>query len=340
MPQSSGMKVLLVSNQNGDGKSIGNPILYRMMCTMREDERIEQVDFMPFKTGKTFSSLRQIAKAGRSYDLIHVHFGGIYALLVWFATYRVRVPKFITFHGTDIHAKAIKSARSLREKVKIRLNQWASFVCIMLFDRHGYVAEEMRQYVPRWIRQKTDGQAFIQPLGVDYQLFTSQNQQEAQRKLGVSGGKKVLFSDVSNTSVKRRDLAEKIVGNMGEDYQLLLMSGVSPDDVPTYVNACDLLLLTSDEEGSPNIIRECLALNKRVYSVDVGDARRQLQGLTNSLIISRDPNEAAQMILQNLEKDYTDDTRTTRRDILDFRQLNKGVISLYDKALKSKSKAA
>ena len=47
-----------------------------------------------------------------------------------------------------------------------------------------------------------------------------------------------------------------------------------------------------------------------------------------------------QMILQNLEKDYTDDTRTTRRDILDFRQLNKGVISLYDKALKSKSKAA
>ena len=115
----------------------------------------------------------------------------------------------------------------------------------------------------------------------------------------------MLFSDVSNTSVKRRDLAEKIVGNMGEDYQLLLMSGVSPDDVPTYVNACDLLLLTSDEEGSPNIIRECLALNKRVYSVDVGDARRQLQGLTNSLIISRDPNEAAQMILQNLEKDST-----------------------------------
>ena len=77
MSQSSGMKVLLVSNQNGDGKSIGNPILYRMMCTMREDERIEQVDFMPFRAGQAFSSLRQIAKAGRSSPMKWEYHGGI-----------------------------------------------------------------------------------------------------------------------------------------------------------------------------------------------------------------------------------------------------------------------
>ena len=307
---------------------------------MRDDERMENVDFMPFKAGEVISSLRHIAAAGKQYDLIHVHFGGLYALLVWVATCRVRVPKFITFHGTDIHAKAIKSAKSMKEKVKIRLNQWASFVSILLFDKHGFVAEEMQQYVPRWIRKKTNKSAFIQPLGVDYKLFTIQDQQEAQRKLGIHGGKVVLFSDVSNTSVKRRDLAERIVGYMGSDYQLLLMCGVSPDDVPTYVNACDLLLLTSDEEGSPNIIRECLALNKRVYSVDVGDARRQLQGLANSLIISRDPEEAAQMILHNLEKGYTDNTRNSHGDVLDFRQINKGIVDLYDQALGTKRKTA
>ncbi len=336
MPPSQGLKVLLVSNQNGDGQSVGNPILYRLVCTMRDDERIEAVDFMQFKAGAAISSLRQIASAGREYDLIHVHFGGLYALLVWMATRKVPCPKFITFHGTDIHAKAIKTAKSLREKIKIRLNQWASFVCIRLFDRHGFVAEEMQQYVPHNLRSRTLQRSFIQPLGVDYHLFTIQDQMEARKKLGIGEGKRVLFSDVSNTSVKRRDLAEKIVEYMGDDYQMLIMSGVSPNDVPVYVNACDMLLLTSDEEGSPNIIRECLALNKRVYSVDVGDARRQLQGLGNSLIISRTPQEAAKTILQNLEKPYTDDSRVKCRDILDFSRLNSRVIDLYSQVVKNK----
>lgn len=40
------------------------------------------------------------------------------------------------------------------------------------------------------------------------------------------------------------------------------MCGVKPDEVPYYINACEFALLTSDEEGSPNIIREVLSLNK------------------------------------------------------------------------------
>ena len=46
-----------------------------------------------------------------------------------------------------IHAKAIKTAKGLAEKAKIRLNQWASFACILLYKRHGYVAKQLLSFV-------------------------------------------------------------------------------------------------------------------------------------------------------------------------------------------------
>ena len=108
------------------------------------------------------------------------------------------------------------------------------------------------------------------------------------------------------------------------------MCGVKPSEVPLYINACDFLLLTSDEEGSPNIIRECLALNKPVFSVNVGDAALQLDGLINSRIINRNPTIAAKEIVETLNKPYSDNSRETHRNRLDFDCLNKEIIDIYD----------
>ena len=60
-----------------------------------------------------------------------------------------------------------------------------------------------------------------------------------------------------------------------DGYNLLAMCGVSPEQVPNYLNSSEAVLITSDIEGSPNIVREALALNKRVFSFDVGDVGKQ-----------------------------------------------------------------
>lgn len=135
---------------------------------------------------------------------------------------------------------------------------------------------------------------------------------------------------MQNTPIKRRDIAKAIVAKMGGKYKLLIMCGVKADIVPLYINAADFVLLTSDEEGSPNIIREALALNKRVYSVDVGDAAKQLKGLENSLIVSRNSLDAAKAILNNLDSAYCDNTRTKQEQVLDFKCINENVIDLYE----------
>lgn len=321
------MRVLLISNQHPNEQGVGNPIMDRMRNALEHDERIDKVDFEP--AFNSLGSMLSLRKKAKDFDIVHIHFGGLYALIIWLFLLGMNSKKFITFHGTDIHAKALKTAKSVRERIKIWLNQKASFLSICLFDKCGFVAQEMMEYVPKCLHGQLPIKAFVQPLGVDYSTFVPMDKDEAQAHLGLTKGHYVLFSDVSNTSIKRRDIAEAIVKELGEPYQLLIMSGVKPAEVPYYINACDFALLTSDEEGSPNIIREVLSLNKPFFSVNVGDSAMQLRGLNNSAIISRKPDEAAATINAYMKKTYTDETRAGKNDMLDFISINKGVISLY-----------
>lgn len=321
-------KILLVSNVKPNKDGVGNPIMVRMKSALDENPRIEMVEFLPFRN--SIFSLFEIRKKARNFDIVHVHFGGMYALAIWLFLIGVNKRKFITFHGTDIHAKAIKTARTAKLKLKIKLNQRASFWCIKLYNKCGMVSKEMMQYVPDKLKLKCQKKFFLQPLGVDYDLFVPLSTLEAQKKLGLEQGHYVLFSDVQNTPIKRRDIAKAIVAKMGGKYKLLIMCAVKADIVPLYINAADFVLLTSDEEGSPNIIREALALNKRVYSVDVGDAAKQLKGLENSLIVSRNSLDAAKAILNNLDSAYCDNTRTKQQQVLDFKCINENVIDLYE----------
>lgn len=323
------MKILLVSNQGYDNSGIGNPIMFRMKNALSKDPRISESEFLPIKNSiGCFLRVRNIAK---QYDIVHIHFGGLYALLIWFILIGIKTKKLITFHGTDIHAKAIKTAKSRKERIKIRINQISSFISIFLFTKSGFVSSDLINYVPKFIKKRFASRLFTQSLGVDYDLFRSIDKKEAQEHLGLPYGKYVLFSDVSHSPIKRRDIAETIINHLGNTFKMLLMCGVPSNEVPYYINACDFGILTSDEEGSPNIIRECLALNRPFFSVDVGDASTQLQGLENSAIISRSPIQAAKQIGMVIRKEYVDNTRISLREKLDFVEVSKAVVDLYSK---------
>ncbi len=326
------MKIAIVSNQIFTDGRVTNPVLTRMKKSMMRDERVEEVMLLP--VSYSFKGLTSIRSAVKLCDVVHVHFGGLYALAIWFFLIGVKRPKLITFHGTDIHAKAIKTEKKLLSKLKIKLNQYASFLSISAFDKVGFVAKEMEQYVPKSLNSILKKKSFLQSLGVDYHSFLLMRIEEAKVRLNLDDKKYALFSTISNTNIKRQDIAEAIIKELGEDFKLLVMCGVKPDEVPVYINASDFLLLTSDEEGSPNIIRECLALNKPVFSVNVGDAALQLNGLDNSQIIDRNPAVAAKEIIKTLNKTYIDNTREKLKYRLDFDCLNKSVIDIYEKLMK------
>jgi teichuronic acid biosynthesis glycosyltransferase TuaC len=77
---------------------------------------------------------------------------------------------------------------------------------------------------------------------------------------------------------------------------------IPPDLIPTMMNAADCLLLTSDWEGSPNVVKEALACNLPVVSVGVGDVRERLRGVQPSLIVSRDAQEIGKGLAEVLNQ--------------------------------------
>lgn len=321
------MKILLISNEYPRPEKAGNPIIGRLKKALECDERVDSVNFCPFTNH--LSDFKSIRKAAKESDVIHIQFGGLYAFMIWVSLIGIFRPKLLTFHGTDIHAKAIKTTKSYFIKLKIWLSQKTSFLSILLFDKLGFVSDTLIPYVPKWIRRKCNKKLFVQPLGVDYGLFLLSEKSKALKTLGIEDHKYALFSDISGTPIKRRDIAEAIVDRLNGDYKLLIMCNVNPEMVPVYLNACDFVLLTSDEEGSPNITREALSLNKRVFSVDVGDVKQQLVGLKNSSIISRNPEEAVNLILSKLSEPYIDNTREGLKEKIDFVTIGSKLVNIY-----------
>jgi glycosyltransferase involved in cell wall biosynthesis len=68
---------------------------------------------------------------------------------------------------------------------------------------------------------------------------------------------------------------------------------VAHDEVPIWLNASDVILLTSLHEGSPNIIKEALACNLPVVSLDVGDVRERIQDVEGCYLALPEPSDLA-----------------------------------------------
>jgi len=59
------------------------------------------------------------------------------------------------------------------------------------------------------------------------------------------------------------------------------------------MNAADAVVLTSAHEGSPNAVKEALACNVPVVSVDVGDVRDRLEGIEGCFLAEATPEDLA-----------------------------------------------
>lgn len=118
------------------------------------------------------------------------------------------------------------------------------------------------------------------PNGVDMNLFRPLDKTECKRKLGLDPEKRyILFVD-SNTfkarTQKRKDRFDETLSILRDKYghanlEELVMTKTQREDVPVWMNACDLYLLSSDEEGSPNAVKECMACNVPVVATPVGN---------------------------------------------------------------------
>jgi len=99
---------------------------------------------------------------------------------------------------------------------------------------------------------------------------------------------------------KRFDLIEAAVGKAREQIpqlEILPVRKKPHSEIPLYMNAADVLVMASMIEGSPLAVREAMATNLPVVSVDVGDAVELISEEDGNYIVPREIGAVAAKII-------------------------------------------
>jgi glycosyltransferase involved in cell wall biosynthesis len=150
--------------------------------------------------------------------------------------------------------------------------------------------------------------------------------------LGLDPQKKfVLFPYDPSIARKRFDLVESAVARARQEIpelDILQVFGIPQSRMPLYMNAADLLVLTSQFEGSPNAVKEAMATNLPVVAVNVGDTAGLIGQTEGCHLVSRHAGEIAAKIVEVCRKGM----RTRGRDQiarLSIENVAKQIVQVY-----------
>ena len=99
------------------------------------------------------------------------------------------------------------------------------------------------------------------------------------------------YPDPCKLPISRYPMAAYMSVALNHMWQWIDKGTVPPHEVPLYLSAADCVAFASFREGAPNMVKEALACNVPVVSVDVGDVAERLAGVYPSRIVERDPVE-------------------------------------------------
>jgi len=287
-----------------------------------------EVDLFPFRGSRrpanyaaAWQEVQRRLKQG-SYDLVHAQFGqsGITAL-------PKRVPLVVTFRGDDLEGIIGENGRYIPSGWLLRL---LSRVVARRSDAAIVVSEHMKRHLPRSV------DAHVLPSGLDFDLFRPEPQQLARSRLGLPPDRKlVLFVGNPELARKRYGLAREAVEIVNRSIPAQLLAGWEKPhhEIAALMNACDALVFTSMQEGSPNAVKEALACNLPVVSVKVGDVPLRLAGIAGCELC---PDDCAETIAGALERVLRRGLRTESRAAvqdLNERALTARLINIYRSVL-------
>jgi glycosyltransferase involved in cell wall biosynthesis len=212
------------------------------------------------------------------FDVVHAHYGLTGAVAV---TQR-RTPVVTTFHGSDTGY--------------VRWQAWVSRVVAR--SAHAIFVHE------GGATRIGANRATVIPSSVDTDMFTPRDRSEVRRELGWDENRRyVLFPAARSNPVKRADLFDRtvrLVQALVPSLATVSLEGFSRSEAARVLSAVDVVLLTSDSEGSPVTVKEALACSTPVVSVPVGDVASVLDGLPGCAVAPRHPPALARAVIDAL----------------------------------------
>lgn len=274
---------------------------------------------------KYLQALPALRARARFADVVHAHYG----YCGWLARSQFSRPLIVSFMGDDLLGTPDRRGRiDPLSKFVVQIDRWFARTVDAVIVKSAEMAKVVEPV-----------KAHIVPNGVDMESFRPMNSQQAQALLEWSPKKRyVLFPGNPNNPRKQFSLAEAVVmrasEQMNEPLELVPLTGVEPDKVPLYMNACEAMMMTSIIEGSPNVVKEAMACNLPVVSVPVGDVPELLDGVKGYSVCPRDVGILSEALVCTLTNGRQVDGRSAlKRKGLDLENVARRLIEIYKSVL-------
>ena len=267
------MKVLIVCRK----KHGASPFITEQVDAMAAKGIEFEYFFIRGKGIKSYiSSFSEFKKHINSYkpNVIHAHYG----LSGFFANWQRAVPVVTTYHGGDIN---YDKARPF-SKLAARLSKYNIYVSQKLASKAGAKKKFM-----------------VQPCGINLKVFYPVEKILAREKLNLKPRQTyVLFSSSFTNRIKNVALAKEAVEKTEKNIQLIELKGYSREEVSLLLNACDVALLTSFMEGSPQFIKEAMACNCPIVSTNVGSVEEIIDGTEGCYLTGFEADDVSKKLKQ------------------------------------------
>lgn len=186
------------------------------------------------------------------------------------------------------------------------------------------------------------------PNGCNTEFFRPLDRYECKKKIGLKDNiDYILFVD-SNTSKnrtqKRKDRFDATLEILRNKYnhnvEELVMIGVPRDMVPMWMNSCSLHLMTSDLEGSPNSIKECIMCNVPIVSTNVGNVKDMIDQIPGAYVTNNfSPEELADLTHKVLiSKTKFNGRKKLIEEGYGINSIARKLYTLYDELINGKKK--
>jgi len=255
---------------------------------------------------------KQIRKG--NYDVVHAH----YVYSGWIARMQRRLPVVVSFHGAG-----------------------------EMVGHEGWLCRRLAPLVDASILTSKEHKAQfgyepgrVISCGVDTKVFKPMPKAEARAQLGWNADSKIMMFVGAPRPEKRLDIiqaAYDILKSRRDDVEFKHVNGVPQRNLPVYMNAADVLVLASDREGAPGVIKEAMACNLPIVSVDVGDVIEVIGDTEGCFICERDPQDLAAKV----DMVFRAGKRTNGRDRishLDSERIAERVVEVYKEVIGRKAR--
>ena len=146
--------------------------------------------------------------------------------------------------------------------------------------------------------------AHVIPCEVDFDVFHPVDRAEARRRLDLDAARPyLLFAADPAIPVKNFPMARAVADAVRRTMpavELLVAHREPQPRLALYMNAADVLLFPSYQEGSPNVVKQALACDLPVVAADVGDVATVVGDAPHCHVGRRDVDELAAAVLAAL----------------------------------------